>query len=51
MGIDMLLAYLFPYKIVFTSTQELSPAPIPGTFDVTIHATKTRTLVQGSEYF
>ena len=42
---------LLPDLIVFTSPQERSAAPIPRTFDMTLHATKQRTLVQGSEYF
>ena len=45
------MADIFPYLIVFTSPQERSAAPTPRTFDVTLHATKPRTLVKGSEYF
>ena len=36
---------------ILETLQELSTAPIPRTFDVTLHATKIRTLVQGSGYF
>ena len=43
------MADLFPDLVVFMSPQELSDAPIPRTFDVTLHATKPRTLVFGSE--
>ena len=41
----------FPRLNFFTSPQERSAVPIPRTFDVTLHTTKPRTLVQGSEYF
>ena len=44
-------ADLFPDLIVFTSPHERSAAPIPSTFDVTLHATNPRTFVKGSEYF
>ena len=37
--------------IVFKSPQELSDEPISRTFDVTRHAKKPITLVQGSKYF
>ena len=52
-GGDILLIVedLLPDLIVFTSPQEYSSAPIPRTFDMTLHATKPITLLQGSDYF
>ena len=46
-----MIAYILPYLIVFTSPQEFSAVTIPRNFDVNLHATKLRTLVQESEYF
>ena len=47
----MMIADILPDLIVFKSTQEHSSELIPRTFDVTLHATKPITAVQGSEYF
>ena len=44
-------ADLFPDSIVLTSPHERSADPIPGIFEVTLQATKPRTLVDGNEYF
>ena len=38
---------LFPDFIVLTSPYERSEDPIPRIFEVTLHATKPRTLVDG----
>ena len=42
---------LFPDLIVLTSPNEHSEDPIPIMFEVTLQATKPRTLVDGKEYF
>ena len=44
-------ADLFPHFIVLTSPHELSADPIPIIFEVTLQATKPRTLVDDKEYF
>ena len=43
-------ADLFPDLIVLTSPHELSADPIPRIFEVTLQATKPRTLVDVKEY-
>ena len=43
--------YLFPGLIVLKSSHERSEDPIPIIFEVTLQATKPRTLVDGKEYF
>ena len=50
---DMLLpsADLFPDFIFLTSPHERSADSIPRIFEVTLQATKPRTLVDGNEYF
>ena len=58
-GIDILCfsemsmprADLFPYFIVLTSPHEGSADPIAIIFEVTLQATKPRTLVYSKEYF
>ena len=44
-------ADLFPDFIVLTSPHERSADPIPRIFEVTLQATKPRTVVDGNEYF
>ena len=44
-------ADLFPDYIVLTSPHERSADPIPRSFEVTLQATKPKTLVDGNEYF
>ena len=44
-------ADLFPGFIVLTAPHEPSADPIPGIFEVTLQATKPRTLVAGKDYF
>ena len=44
-------ADFFPDFIVLTSPHERSADLIPRTFEVTLQATKLRTLVDGNEYF
>ena len=44
-------ADLFPDFIVLTSPHERFADPIPIIFEVTLQATKPRTLVDGNEYF
>ena len=44
-------ADLFPDFIVLTSPHERLTDPIPRIFEVTLQATKPRTLVDGEEYF
>ena len=44
-------ADLFPGFIVLTSPHEHSADPIPRIFEVTLQATKPRTLVDGNDYF
>ena len=44
-------AYLFPDFIVLISPHERLADPIPRIFEVTLQATKPRTLVDGNEYF
>ena len=44
-------ADLFPDFIVLTSPHERSAYPIPRTFEVTLQATKPKTLVDGNDYF
>ena len=44
-------ADLFPDFIVLTSSHEHSAYPIPSTFEVTLQATKPRTLVYGIGVF
>ena len=44
-------AYLFPDLIVLTSLHDRSADLIPRNFEVTLQATKPRTLVDGKEYF
>ena len=43
-------ADIFPDFIVLTSPHERSADPIPIIFEVTLQATKPRTLVDGNEY-
>ena len=43
-------ADLFPVLIVLTSPNERSADPIPRIFEVTMQATKPRTLVDGKDY-
>ena len=42
---------IFPDLVVLTSPHELSAYPIPRIFEVTLQATKPRTLVDVKEYF
>ena len=42
---------IFPDLIVLTSPHERSADPIPIIFEVTLQATKPRTLIDGIEYF
>ena len=44
-------ADIFPDFIFLTSPHERSADPIPRIFEVTLQATKPRTLVDGNEYF
>ena len=44
-------ADIFPDFIVLTSPHERSADPIPRIFEVTLQATKPRTVVDGNEYF
>ena len=44
-------ADILPDFIVLTSPHEHSADPIPSSFEVTLQATKPRTLVGGKEYF
>ena len=44
-------AALFPDLIVCPSPNEKSADPIPSNFEVTMQATKPRTLVYGKEFF
>ena len=44
-------ADIFPDFIVLTSPHERSEYPIPRIFEVTLQATKPRTMVNGNEYF
>ena len=44
-------ADLFPDFIVLTSPHQRSADPIPRIVEVTLQATKPRTLVDGKEYF
>ena len=44
-------ADLFPDFIVLTSPHERFADPIPIIFEVTLQATKPRTLVDGNDYF
>ena len=48
---SLLRADLFPDLIVLISSHERSADPIPRTFEVTLQATKPRTLVDGKGYF
>ena len=41
---------IFPDLIVLTSPHERSADPIPSIFEVTLQATKPRTLVDGKDY-
>ena len=44
-------ADLFPDLSVLTSPHERSADPIPIVFEVTLQATKPRTLLDGKDYF
>ena len=44
-------ADIFPDFIVLTSPHESSADPIPRIFEVTLQATKPRTVVDGNDYF
>ena len=44
-------ADIFPDLNILTSPHERSEDPIPRIFEVTLQATKPRTLVDGNEYF
>ena len=48
---SLLRADLFADLIVLTSPHELSEDPIPEIFEVTLQATKPRTLLDGKDYF
>ena len=45
------IADIFPDFIVLTSPHEHSADPIPRIFEVTLQATKPRTVADGNEYF
>ena len=49
--ISLPIADLFPDFIVLTSPHERSADLIPRIFEVTLKATKLRTLVDGKDYF
>ena len=44
-------AHIFPDLVFLTSPYEQSTDPIPSIFEVTLQATKPRTLVGGKKYF
>ena len=49
--ISLPIANIFPNLIVLTLPHERSAHPIPRIFEVTVQATKPRTLVDGKGYF